>query len=93
MDACDFSRERKCAAIKDANMEHTQKEYAFFAILLAFNQKVLSAKIHPSKMIHTDAVSEIRDEGKRWIASRGNFLAGFRIRPAHAGINLSICTS
>ena len=44
MEARDFSRERKCAAIKDANTEHIQAECIFFAFLPVFCQKVLSAK-------------------------------------------------
>lgn len=45
MDTRDFSRERKCAGIKDASTEYIQAECIFFAFLPVFCRKVLSAKI------------------------------------------------
>lgn len=44
MEARDFSRERKCAAMKDANTEHIQEESAFFAFLPIFTKKCYPQK-------------------------------------------------
>ena len=66
MKARDFSRERKCAAIKDANTEHIQAEYIFFAFLPVFCQKVLSAKTFFWHMCHTDSVTIFRKETAAW---------------------------
>ena len=49
------------------------------------DQKVLSAKIHQSKMIHTDSVAEVQDEGKR-LANNRNLLEKFSICPVYTGM-------
>ena len=44
MEARAFSHERKCAGIKDANTEHIQAEYIFFAFLPVFLPKSVIRK-------------------------------------------------
>ena len=67
MDTRDFSHERKCAGIKDANTEHIQAECIFFAFLPVFCQKVLSAKTRNRHVIHTDGVPIFRKEAAAWM--------------------------
>ena len=67
MEARAFSHERKCAAIKDISTEYTQAEYAFFAFLPVFDQKVLSAKTRDRHVIHTDGVPIFRKEAAAWM--------------------------
>ena len=47
MDTRDFSRERKCAGIKDASTEYIQAECIFFAFLPVFFAK----KCYPQKYL------------------------------------------
>lgn len=50
------------------------------------SQKVLSAKIYQSKMIHTGSAAEVQDEGKR-LANHRNLLEKFSICPVYTGMN------
>ena len=60
-------------------------KYASF--LTDIDQKALSAKIYPAKMIHTGSVAEVQGEGKR-LANNRNLLEKFSICPVYTGMNL-----
>ena len=59
-------------------------KYASF--LTDIDQKALSAKIYPAKMIHTSSVAEVQGEGKR-LANNRNLLEKFSICPVYTGMS------
>ena len=59
-------------------------KYASF--LTDIDQKALSAKIYPAKMIHTGSVAEVQGEGKR-LANNRNLLEKFSICPVYTGMS------
>ena len=65
-----------------------RRRYAFFWINI--DQKVLSAKMHPSKITHTGSVTEIRDGGSQRLINHWNFLEKFSVRPVRTGMNLYV---
>ena len=69
-------------------LRRRRRRYAFFRINI--DQKVLSAKMHPSKITHTGSVTEIRDGGSQRLINHGNFLEKFSIRSVRTGMSLSL---
>lgn len=56
--------------------------------MIDIDQKVLSAKIRLSKMVHTGFVAEVQGGEKRLI-NRGDFFEEFSIRPVRTGMSRS----
>lgn len=55
--------------------------------MIDIDQKVLSAKIRLSKMVHTGFVAEVQGGEKR-LVNRGDFFEEFSIRPVRTGMSL-----
>ncbi len=55
--------------------------------MIDIDQKVLSAKIRLSKMVHTGFVAEVQGEEKR-LVNRGDFFEEFSICPVRTGMSL-----
>ena len=67
------------------SLHHNHQKYVSF--LIDIDQKVLSAKIRLSKMVHTGFVAEVQDEEKR-LVNRGDFFEEFSICPVRTGMSL-----
>ena len=66
------------------SLHHNHQKYVSF--LIDIDQKVLSAKIRLSKMVHTGFVAEVQGGEKR-LVNRGDFFEEFSIRPVRTGMS------